>query len=182
MIWRYLNSINLLSKMNCTTLTQFKQVGDSATREFGSLPKLSELLMDSPSASMNPPLLPLLRKSSTTPTHGHQVVRRDPKKVEKTFDELRKNTTTNSTAIRRPATSEPAKPPEAKKLREEDIEGFKELLAEQRRRSELAAEQGDDTTTYDASAADVGLDDWEEEDDEDEEQDTGGVRNIYIFY
>lgn len=98
-----------------------------------------------------------------------RALRRDPKKVERTFDELRK-TTTNTAAVRRAATSEAAKAPDAKRLREEDIEGFKELLAEQRRRSELAAEQGEDTTTYDASAADVGLDDWEEEEDEDEEE------------
>ena len=39
------------------------EVGDSNSREFGSLPKLSELLMDAPSATMNPPLLPLLRKT-----------------------------------------------------------------------------------------------------------------------
>ncbi|XP_046650824.1 centrosome-associated zinc finger protein CP190-like [Daphnia pulicaria] len=140
------------------------EVGDSAC-EFGSLPKLSELLMDTPSTPMNPPLLPLVRKGSNTP-----VVKRDLKKAEKTFDELKKTITPS--AIRRPITNTGStKPPEAKRLREEDIESFKELLAEQKRRTELAAEQGEDTTaTYDA-AADIGLDDWGEE-DEDEEVDS----------
>ena len=140
------------------------KVGDSAC-EFGSLPKLSELLMDIPSTPMNPPLLPLVRKGNNSP-----VVKRDLKKAEKTFDELKKTITPS--AIRRPLSNTVGtKPPEAKRLREEDIESFKELLAEQKRRTELAAEQGEDTTaTYDA-AADIGLDDWGEE-DEDEEADS----------
>ena len=143
------------------------QVGDSAC-EFGSLPKLSELLMDAPATPMNPPLLPLLRKTVSS------GVKRDLKKAEKTFDELRKNTAT--LPVRRPAPADELKSPEAKRLREEDIEGFKELLAEQKRRSELAAEQGDDTTTYDVAA--VGLDDWGEE-DEDEDVDTGVIDISY---
>ena len=115
---------------------------------------------------MNPPLLPLLRKSNTS------GVKRDLKKAEKTFDELRKNTT--NVAIRRSATSEASKPPEPKRLKEEDMEGLKALLAEQKRRNELAAEQGEETaSTYDA-ATDVGLDDWGEEDEEDD-IDTSGV-------
>ena len=147
------------------------EVGDSAC-EFGSLPKLSELLMDSPTAMMSTPLPAMLRKTTTASTN--RGVKRDLKQAEKTFDQLKK-TTSASPAIRRAtATSETVKPPDAKKLREEDIEGFKELLAEQRRRSELAAEQGEDTTTYDASAADVGLDDWEEDDDEEEQDSMGG--------
>ena len=124
---------------------------------------------------MNPPLLPLLRKS--TPT---QSAKQDPKKAEKTFDELRKNTT-QTAAVRRPAPVDAVnKTPEAKRLREEDIEGFKELLAEQRRRSELAAEQGDDTTTYDA-ATDVGLDDWDEEDEEEDQDMAAGVSQFQIL-
>lgn len=121
--------------------------------------------MDNPSTPMNPPLLPLVRKGNNSP-----VVKRDLKKAEKTFDELKKTIT--PAAIRRPVSNpEATKAPEAKRLREEDIESFKELLAEQKRRSELAAEQGEDTTaTYDA-AADIGLDDWGEE-DEDEETDS----------
>lgn len=140
------------------------EVGDSAC-EFGSLPKLSELLMDTPSTPMNPPLLPLVRKGSNPP-----LIKRDLKKAEKTFDELKKTITPS--AVRRPiSNTEATKTPEAKRLREEDIESFKELLAEQKRRTELAAEQGEDTTaTYDA-AADIGLDDWGEE-DEDEEGDS----------
>lgn len=133
------------------------------------MPKLSELLStDAPSTPLNPPLLPLVRKGSSS--RPPLVKSRDlQKKVEKTFDELKK-TATPVSAIRRPASSTPeaAKPPETKRLREEDIEGFKELLAEQKRRSELAAEQGEENTaTYDA-AADVGLDDWDEEDEEEE--------------
>ena len=122
--------------------------------------------MDSPSTPMNPPLLPLVRKGSNNVT----VVKRDLKKAEKTFDELKKTIT--PPAIRRPiSNTDASKPPEPKRLREEDIESFKELLAEQKRRSELAAEQGEEsTTTYDA-AADIGLDDWGEE-DEDEEADS----------
>ena len=121
--------------------------------------------METPSTQMNPPLLPLVRKTATSP-----AVNRDLKKAEKTFDELKKSST--PTAVRRPAPSDSSKP-EAKRMREEDIESFKELLAEQKRRTELAAEQGDETTTYDA-AADVGIDDWEEEDEE-EEMDTTEV-------
>ena len=99
-------------------------------------------------------------------------MKQDTKKAEKTFDELKKTVT--PIASRRPAaTPEAAKAPEAKRLREEDIEGLKDFLAEQKRRSELAAEQGEETTTYDA-VADVGLDDWGEE-DEDEEGDMEGV-------
>lgn len=124
--------------------------------------------MDNPSTPMNPPLLPLVRKSSNSP-----VVKRDLKKAEKTFDELKKTITPS--AVRRPI-SEATKSPEAKRLREEDIESFKELLAEQKRRSELAAEQGDDTTaTYDA-AADIGLDDWGEEDEDEESESINEVR------
>ena len=127
--------------------------------------------MDSPSTPMNPPLLPLLRKTVAS------GVKRDLKKAEKTFDELRKSTSTSVPARR--AASEAAKAPEAKRLREEDIEGFKELLAEQKRRSELAAEQGEDTTAYDVAA--VGLDDWGEE-DEDEDVDTTSGVIIHFYY
>ena len=152
------------------------QVGDNAC-EFGSLPKMSELLMDAPSTPMNSPLLPLVRKGNRnlqTPI----VMKQDTKKAEKTFDELKKTVT--PIASRRPAaTPEAAKAPEAKRLREEDIEGLKDFLAEQKRRSELAAEQGEETTTYDA-VADVGLDDWGEE-DEDEEGDMEGVC-IFIYF
>lgn len=129
--------------------------------------------MDAPSTPMNSPLLPLVRKGNRnlqTPT----VVKQDPKKAEKTFDELKKTVT--PVAVRRPAsTLEASKAPEAKRLREEDIEGLKDFLAEQKRRSELAAEQGEETTTYDA-VADVGpdLDDWGEEDEE-EDGDAEGV-------
>ena len=143
-------------------------MGDNAC-EFGSLPKLSELLsVDAPGTPMNPPLLPLVRKGSQQ--SKSPLVKRDLlKKAEKTFDELKK-TATPAPAIRRPASSTPegAKAPEAKRIREEDIESFKELLAEQKRRSELAAEQGEEnTTTYDA-AADVGLNDWDDEDEDNE--------------
>jgi len=141
------------------------EVGDSAC-EFGSLPKLSELLMDAPATPMNPPLLPLLRKTVTS------GVKRDLKKAERTFDELRKSTAT--LPLRRPASNEEVKSPEAKRLREEDIEGFKELLAEQKRRSELAAEQGDDATTYDVAA--VGLDDWGEEDEDEDVEGAGNTK------
>lgn len=116
---------------------------------------------------MNPPLLPLVRKGTNSASPA--IKPRDLlKKAERTFDELKK-TATPVTAIRRPLNSTPeSNAPDAKRLREEDIEGFKELLAEQKRRSELAAEQGEEnTTTYDA-AADVALDDWDEEDEEEE--------------
>ena len=130
--------------------------------------------MDTPSTPMNPPLLPLVRKGSNSP-----VVKRDLKKAEKTFDELKKTITPS--AIRRPVSETSSKSPEAKRLREEDIESFKELLAEQKRRSELAAEQGEDTTaTYDA-AADIGLDDWGEEDEDEEADSITDVRQIVNF-
>lgn len=129
--------------------------------------------MDSPSTPMNPPLLPLVRKATNSP-----VVNRDLKKAEKTFDELKKSST--PVAVRRPASSDSSKPPEAKRMREEDIESFKELLAEQKRRTELAAEQGDETTTYDA-AADVGLDDWEEEDEDEDLDPTNEVDKMCVY-
>lgn len=127
--------------------------------------------MDAPGTQLNPPLLPLVRKGvqqSRSPTIKRDMIL---KKAEKSFDELKK-TATPVAALRRPASSTPeaAAAPEKKRLREEDIESFKELLAEQKRRSELAAEQGEEnTTTYDAGV-DVGLDDWEE--DEEEEMDS----------